>query len=126
MLPRVLTRCCLFIAASLLPCSATILGDVRGVVHDPQHHPISGARTTLESTNSAYKLTGDTNADGIFQFSGSASGRVQGDGRSARIRRRGPGADAGSGQRAGVALSARVGGSARECGRDRVARGPES
>jgi len=53
-----------------LPCSATILGDVRGVVHDPQHHPISGARTTLESTNSAYKRTSDTNADGIFQFPG--------------------------------------------------------
>ncbi len=59
----------LFLSASLLPCSATILGDVRGVVHDPQHHPISGARATLESTNSAYKLAQDTNADGIFQFS---------------------------------------------------------
>ncbi len=60
---------CLF-AAAALPCFATILGDVRGVVHDPQHHPISGARTTLESTNSAYKRTNDTNADGFFEFSG--------------------------------------------------------
>jgi outer membrane receptor protein involved in Fe transport len=59
----------LWLLAVALPCSATILGDVRGVVHDPEHHPISKARTTLESTNSAYKRTGDTNADGIFQFS---------------------------------------------------------
>src|SRR5438270_96200 len=59
----------LFISFSLLPCSATILGDVRGVVHDPQHHPISGARATLESTNSAYKVTGNTNSNGVFQFS---------------------------------------------------------
>jgi outer membrane receptor protein involved in Fe transport len=60
----------LWLLAVALPCSATILGDVRGVVHDPQHHPISGARTTLESTNSAYKRSSDTNADGIFQFPG--------------------------------------------------------
>ena len=59
----------LFVAMAL-PCSATILGDVRGVVHDPQHHPISGARTTLESTNSAYKRTSDTSSDGVFQFPG--------------------------------------------------------
>jgi len=70
---RVLRRAVLSLLLTtglLLPCSATILGDVRGVVHDPQHHPISGARTTLESTNSAYKRTGNTNADGVFQFSG--------------------------------------------------------
>lgn len=60
----------LWLVAAAFPCSATILGDVRGVVHDPQHHPISGARTTLESTNSAYRRTSDTNADGIFQFPG--------------------------------------------------------
>ncbi len=58
----------LVIVASLLPCSATILGNVRGVVHDPQHRPISGAHATLQSTNSAFKLVGDTNADGVFEF----------------------------------------------------------
>jgi outer membrane receptor protein involved in Fe transport len=67
--PRGVAALVLFIATLLLPCWATILGDVRGVVHDPQHHPIGGARATLESTNSAYKLTGSSNADGIFQFS---------------------------------------------------------
>ena len=59
----------LFLACWLLPCSATILGNVRGVVHDPQHHPISGARATLQSTDSDYKLVGETDGDGIFQFS---------------------------------------------------------
>jgi outer membrane receptor protein involved in Fe transport len=56
--------------ATTLPCSATILGDVRGVVHDPQHHPISGARATLDSTNSAFSRKSDSNADGVFQFPG--------------------------------------------------------
>ena len=59
----------LVLLAALLPCSATILGNVRGVVHDPEHRPISGARVVVESTNSAYKLTGKTDADGGFQFS---------------------------------------------------------
>lgn len=54
---------------SALPCSASITGNVRGVVHDPQHHPLSGAHATLQSTNSAYKLWADTNTDGVFEFS---------------------------------------------------------
>jgi outer membrane receptor protein involved in Fe transport len=65
---RLATLVWLFVATTL-PCSGTILGDVRGVVHDPQHHPISGASTTLESTNSAYKRSLNTNGDGVFQFS---------------------------------------------------------
>ncbi len=66
---RLLALVCLLVATTL-PCSATILGDVRGVVHDPQHHPISGAHTTLESTNSAYSRTSETKADGVFEFPG--------------------------------------------------------
>ena len=58
----------LWIIAAALPCSATVLGDVRGVVHDPQHHPVSGARASLQSPNSAYKRTSTTNGDGVFQF----------------------------------------------------------
>jgi hypothetical protein len=57
------------LTVAALPCFATILGNVRGVVHDPQHHPVNGARATLQSTNSAYKLVAETNSDGIFQFS---------------------------------------------------------
>jgi outer membrane receptor protein involved in Fe transport len=65
------------LSLSLLPCSATILGDVRGVVHDPQHHPVSGAHATLQSTNSAYQRAGITNPDGLFQFSGVPLGEYQ-------------------------------------------------
>src|SRR5271166_666972 len=50
------------------PAAATVFGNVRGVVHDPQHQPINGARTTLQASDSAYKLTADTSADGEFHF----------------------------------------------------------
>ena len=51
-----------------LPSGATVFGNVRGVVHDPQHHPISGASTTLQATDSAYKITTNTSSEGEFHF----------------------------------------------------------
>jgi outer membrane receptor protein involved in Fe transport len=51
-----------------LPCAATIFGNVRGVVHDPQHHPIAGAHATLQSNASQYRQVADTNSDGWFEF----------------------------------------------------------
>lgn len=48
--------------------SATVFGSVRGVVHDPQHHPVTGAQITLQASDSGYKLTANTSADGEFQF----------------------------------------------------------
>ena len=48
--------------------SATVFGTVRGVVHDPQHHPVSDARVTLQASDSSYKLTASTTADGEFHF----------------------------------------------------------
>jgi outer membrane receptor protein involved in Fe transport len=48
--------------------AATVFGNVRGVVHDPQHQPINGAHATLQATDSAYKLTDDTGANGEFHF----------------------------------------------------------
>ena len=50
------------------PAAATIFGNVRGVVHDPQHQPINAAHATLQASDSAYKLTADTSADGEFHF----------------------------------------------------------
>ncbi len=47
---------------------ATVFGSVRGVVHDPQHRPMSGAHVTLQANNSAYKQETDTNTDGVFEF----------------------------------------------------------
>src|SRR6516225_2557347 len=48
--------------------SATVFGVVRGVVHDPQHHPINQARVTLQANDSGYRLLADTSPDGEFQF----------------------------------------------------------
>jgi hypothetical protein len=62
----------LFISAFLLisasPTAATVFGNVRGVVHDPQHHPVTGARATLKGSDSAYTLTAETGTDGEFHF----------------------------------------------------------
>jgi len=54
----------------LLLCSsaayATIFGRVRGVVHDPQHRPISGAHIELRAASSAFTTTALTAQDGSF------------------------------------------------------------
>ena len=58
-------------AVSMLPSTpavATVFGNVRGVVHDPQHEPVKGAHATLQAADSAYQLTADTAADGEFHF----------------------------------------------------------
>jgi TonB dependent receptor-like, beta-barrel/Carboxypeptidase regulatory-like domain len=50
------------------PAAATVFGNVRGVVHDPQHQPVNAAHATLQASDSAYKLTAETGADGEFHF----------------------------------------------------------
>jgi TonB dependent receptor/Carboxypeptidase regulatory-like domain len=57
-----------FLAIGVLPSAATVFGNVRGVVHDPQHHPITTAHARLKATDSAYSVTADTGADGEFHF----------------------------------------------------------
>jgi hypothetical protein len=47
---------------------ADIFGAVRGIVHDPQHRPIAGAKVVLSSATSSYSLTTSTNQDGEFTF----------------------------------------------------------
>ncbi len=53
---------------SHIPAAATVFGNLRGVVHDPQHQPINAAHVTLQASDSAYKLTDDTGANGEFHF----------------------------------------------------------
>ena len=48
--------------------SATVFGTIRGVVHDPQHHPLAGVQVILQGGDSDYKLTRNTTSDGEFQF----------------------------------------------------------
>jgi len=50
------------------PAVATVFGNVRGVVHDPQHHPIAGAQITLQASDSGYSRQETTDASGEFHF----------------------------------------------------------
>ncbi len=55
----------------LLPAGtayATVFGSVRGVVHDPQHHPLLGATVILRAKSSEWSKTATTDANGAFQF----------------------------------------------------------
>src|SRR5580704_4125208 len=58
----------LFVLMFSWPAAAGVFGNVRGVVHDPQHHPVGGAQVTLKATDSAYTQGGTTSATGEFYF----------------------------------------------------------
>ncbi|MGA8223244.1 MAG: TonB-dependent receptor [Candidatus Acidiferrales bacterium] len=47
---------------------ATIFGNIRGIVHDPQHRPIAGADVKLKSATSDWTNSAQTNQDGQFTF----------------------------------------------------------
>ena len=47
---------------------AAIFGRIQGVVHDPQHRPITGASVKLEAVNSDFSQTAQTDANGEFAF----------------------------------------------------------
>jgi len=49
--------------------SATIFGSVRGIIHDPQHRPVSGAMVMLRAKSSDWAKTTNTGANGEFEFS---------------------------------------------------------
>src|SRR5580704_16514456 len=66
-LPLFLAFIVLFFSA--LAASATIFGNVRGIVHDTQHRPIQGATVTLKADNSDYTQTQQSDAEGAFAFS---------------------------------------------------------
>ena len=50
------------------PALATIFGTVRGIVHDPQHRPITDAAVTLKAKTSDYIETIQTDTEGGFHF----------------------------------------------------------
>ena len=55
----------LFFAVSAL---ATVFGTVRGIVHDPQHRPVSDITVILKARNSELTQTAHTDAAGQFHF----------------------------------------------------------
>ncbi len=61
---------CLSLLCFLWPpaAHASIFGQVHGVVHDPQHRPISGAQVELHSANSAFSRTVTSLQDGSFSI----------------------------------------------------------
>lgn len=47
---------------------ATVFGNVRGIVHDPQHRPVANASVQLKSATSDWSKMTQTNSDGEFSF----------------------------------------------------------
>src|SRR5690242_15031868 len=56
----------LFSFLAVTTIHATIFAVVRGVVHDPSHRPIQGAKVTLKSTQSAWSSEKTTDEHGEF------------------------------------------------------------
>lgn len=59
----------LLLLLTLLPiCVAhgTVFSQLQGVVHDPQHRPLPGARITLVAAQSAFSVSTDSNGEGAF------------------------------------------------------------
>ena len=47
---------------------ATDFGNVRGVVHDPQHRPVANANAKIKSATSDWYQTAETDQSGLFSF----------------------------------------------------------
>ena len=59
----------LLLALSLAGASlATVFGTVRGIVHDPQHRPVSGIQVVLKAKASEFNLEARTDDAGQFHF----------------------------------------------------------
>ena len=66
-MPRLLLL--LLLAFSLAAASlATVFGTVRGIVHDPQHRPVSGIQVILKAKASEFNLEARTDDAGQFHF----------------------------------------------------------
>ena len=63
---RISSAALLAFSFCLMRAWAATLGNVHGIVHDPQHRPIAGAAVTLHAQASNWSAT--TNSDGEFQF----------------------------------------------------------
>ena len=66
-MPRTLARLggILLLSASL---SATIFSSITGLIHDPQHRPVQGAKVTAQAENSTWSQTVSSDGSGQFRF----------------------------------------------------------
>src|SRR6266852_8079993 len=69
---KVLMRRVLMFIIFVLPLAgaslATVFGTVRGIVHDPQHRPVSGIQVILKAKASEFNLEARTDDAGQFHF----------------------------------------------------------
>ena len=63
-----------FIFLSAVAALATVFGSVRGIIHDPQHRPVHGAKVVLHATTSDWKQETLTNDNGAFLFTAVPAG----------------------------------------------------
>ncbi len=64
---RALVACgALFLTA--LPAFAALFGSVRGVIHDPQHRPVSNAMVMIKAKTSDWTSNSNSDANGEFLF----------------------------------------------------------
>src|SRR5712664_1870899 len=63
-------RACLFVVFlfAALSTFSTVFGTVRGIVHDPQHRPVSGIQVILKAKTSEFTLNTRTDDAGQFHF----------------------------------------------------------
>ena len=47
---------------------ATVVGELQGIVHDPQHRPIANAQVTIHAIDSQFMQTARTDQNGYFSF----------------------------------------------------------
>src|SRR5258706_13288783 len=60
------------------PAFATVFGTVRGIVHDPQHRPVSGIQVVLKAKTSEFILNARTDDAGQFHFDAVPIGEYNG------------------------------------------------
>src|SRR5260370_9059803 len=60
--------CVVFVLALGGACLATVFGTVRGIVHDPQHRPVSEIQVVLKAKASEFTLSARTDDAGQFHF----------------------------------------------------------
>lgn len=60
----------------------TAFGNIKGIVHDPDHRPIAGAHVKLSARNSDWSQETSTDSDGEFQFTAVPIGEYRADRKS--------------------------------------------